>query len=171
MRLIRAAMATMVLGAGAAVATGAGMPAGAMVVPTQVACYGSLRGHTLAQPIVGIAATPTTLGYWLVASDGGIFAFGDATFRGSLGGAPLSQPIVAVAADPDGSGYWLVGSDGGIFSFGAPFLGSLEGKSLSAPVVGISPWPEGEGYLLLGEDSAVYAFGDARYLGAPLLLG
>jgi hypothetical protein len=37
----------------------------------------------LNKPIVGMAATPSGNGYWLVASDGGIFSFGDAVFRGS----------------------------------------------------------------------------------------
>ena len=36
-------------------------------------------------PVVGIAPTPTGKGYWMVASDGGIFSFGDAHFYGSLG--------------------------------------------------------------------------------------
>ena len=35
-------------------------------------------------PIVGMAATPTGKGYWLVAADGGIFAFGDAGFFGNV---------------------------------------------------------------------------------------
>ena len=38
----------------------------------------------LNKPIVGIAATPNGGGYWEVASDGGIFAFGDAAFYGSV---------------------------------------------------------------------------------------
>jgi hypothetical protein len=33
-------------------------------------------------PIVGIAATPSGNGYWLVGSDGGVFSFGDARFFG-----------------------------------------------------------------------------------------
>ena len=41
---------------------------------------------TLNKPIVGMAATPDGKGYWLVASDGGIFAYGDAAFYGSTGG-------------------------------------------------------------------------------------
>lgn len=35
-------------------------------------------------PIVGMAATPTGEGYWLVAADGGVFAFGDAQFLGGM---------------------------------------------------------------------------------------
>ena len=71
---------------------------------------------------------PTTPGYWLVASDGGIFTFGDAGFYGSTGGIHLNQPIVGMAATPDGHGYWLVASDGGIFAFGdAGFYGSTGG--------------------------------------------
>jgi hypothetical protein len=45
-----------------------------------------------------MAATPDGTGYWLVASDGGIFTFGDATFYGSKGGSPLNQPVIGIAA-------------------------------------------------------------------------
>ncbi len=73
-----------------------------------------------------MAATQKGAGYWLVATDGGIFAFGDAGFYGSMGGQPLNEPIVGMAAptSPLGSGYWLVASDGGVFSFSVPFYGS-----------------------------------------------
>ena len=37
-----------------------------------------MGGKPLNTPIVGMAATPDGGGYWLVASDGGIFSFGDA---------------------------------------------------------------------------------------------
>ena len=97
---------------------------------------------SLNRPIVGIAATPDGRGYWLVASDGGIFAFGDARFYGSTGHLKLNRPIVGIAATPDGRGYWLVASDGGIFAFGdAGFHGSLAGRKLAggAQVVGIVP--------------------------------
>ena len=59
-----------------------------------------------------------------MASDGGIFAFGDAPFHGSTGGIVLNQPVVGMAADNSSGGYWLVASDGGIFSFDAPFFGA-----------------------------------------------
>ena len=77
-----------------------------------------------------MAATPTGNGYWLVASDGGIFTFGDAGFHGSTGNITLNKPIVGMAATPTGNGYWLVASDGGIFTFGdAGFYGSHAGSS------------------------------------------
>ena len=66
---------------------------------------GSLAGSSLNAPIVGMAATPTGAGYWLVAADGGIFSFGDAKFYGSEGGHDLADPIVGIAATS--AGYWL----------------------------------------------------------------
>ncbi|MGH9069183.1 MAG: hypothetical protein ACRD0J_17100, partial [Acidimicrobiales bacterium] len=51
----------------------------------------------LAQPIVGISATPSGQGYWMVAADGGVFSFGDATFHGSTGAVHLNRPIVGMA--------------------------------------------------------------------------
>ncbi len=82
------------------------------------------------QPIVGMAATAGGGGYWLVASDGGIFTFGnDATFFGSEGGLPLARPIVGMSATSTGQGYWLGASDGGLFTFGdAGFFGSVPGQ-------------------------------------------
>jgi hypothetical protein len=41
---------------------------------------------------------PGGTGYWLVASDGGIFSFGSAAFEGSAGGITLAKPIVAASA-------------------------------------------------------------------------
>jgi hypothetical protein len=75
-----------------------------------------------------------------VASDGGIFSFGDAAFYGSTGAMALAKPIVGMTATPDGHGYWLVASDGGIFSFGdAAFYGSTGAMALAKPIVGMTP--------------------------------
>jgi hypothetical protein len=74
-----------------------------------------------------------------VASDGGIFSFGDARFLGSTGALVLNKPIVGMAATPDGRGYWLVASDGGIFSFGdASFKGSAGALALDGTAVSLS---------------------------------
>jgi hypothetical protein len=91
-------------------------------------------------PTRGGPPPPSSTGYREVASDGGIFAFGDAGFFGSMGGKPLDKPVVGMAATPDGMGYWEVASDGGIFAFGdAGFFGSMGGKPLDKPVVGMAP--------------------------------
>jgi hypothetical protein len=39
-------------------------------------------------------SSPGGLGYWLVASDGGIFNYGGAAFLGSAGSGPLNAPVV-----------------------------------------------------------------------------
>jgi hypothetical protein len=95
--------------------------------------------QALNAPVVGIVATPDGKGYWLVASDGGVFAFGDSSYHGSMGGTRLNAPVVGIAATPDGTGYWLAAADGGVFSFGsAQFEGSTGGTSINAPIVGIA---------------------------------
>jgi hypothetical protein len=76
-----------------------------------VAGYGSTGSKQLAQPIVGMAATPSGHGYWLVASDGGIFRFGDAASYGNAVGRGLvGQSIVPMAATTSGRGYWIASS-------------------------------------------------------------
>ena len=140
---------------------------------------GSTGCLTLNKPVVGMAASPDTTdvggntactsgplspgGYWLVASDGGVFAFGNAPFLGSTGCIALNKPIVGMVVStdtttvgknsaclpqngPGGSynlapgGYMMVASDGGVFAFGnAPFGGSLPGSGISVTnVVGIA---------------------------------
>jgi hypothetical protein len=42
-------------------------------------------------------STPDGNGYWLVASDGGIFAFGGAGFYGSASDDGLSDPAIAIS--------------------------------------------------------------------------
>jgi hypothetical protein len=44
-----------------------------------------------------MAASPGGQGYWLVASDGGVFSFGDAPFEGSTGALSLSAPVVGIS--------------------------------------------------------------------------
>ena len=112
-------------------------------------------------------AFATAPGYWLTASDGGVFTFGDATFWGSAGALPLARPVVGMAATPDRRGYWLVASDGGVFTYGdAGFYGSTGALRLNRPIVGIAPTPDGHGYWLAASDGGVFAFGDAAFAGS-----
>jgi hypothetical protein len=128
-------------------------------------------------PVVSAVATPTGAGAYMVASDGGVFAVGDAEFRGSVRGQ-LSQlhgppgmpahPIVGIVSDPDGKGYWMVGRDGGVFSFDAPFRGSLPAQfsfdQLFAPINAMVPY--GNGYLLIGGDGGVFTYSDKPFAGS-----
>jgi subtilase family serine protease len=106
-------------------------------------------------------------GYWLSASDGGIFAFGQVGFYGSTGGIRLNQPVVGMAPTPSAHGYWEVASDGGIFAFGdAAFRGSMGGRHLNKPVVGMAATPDGGGYWEVASDGGIFAFGDAAFRGS-----
>jgi len=131
--------------------------------------FGSLTsiGIRPSHPVVGIAATPSGRGYWTVASDGGIFSFGDAQFYGSTGSIRLNQPIVGMTATPTGNGYWMVASDGGIFSYGdAQFYGSTGSIRLNQPIVGMAATPDGRGYWLVASDGGIFSYGDAQFYGS-----
>jgi hypothetical protein len=121
-----------------------------------------------AQPGRGVIVNddPKGQGYWLVASDGGIFSFADSAFYGSTGNIKLNQPIVGMAPTQSGRGYWLVASDGGIFSFGdAAFHGSTGNIKLNQPIVGMTSTPSGDGYWMVAADGGVFAF-DAPSFGS-----
>lgn len=134
-------------------------------------------GLDLDGPVVGVVATPTGLGAFATAADGGVFAYGDAVFidsvRGRLQaipGAPLlpDQPVVGIVTDPDGRGYWMVAADGGVFGIEAPFRGSLPAivpfEQLVAPVNGMVPF--GDGYLLVAADGGVFDFAGTPFAGS-----
>ena len=114
------------------------------------AFHGSLGATPLNRPIVGMAATPTGDGYWLVAADGGVFTFGDARFFGSAGAAGVSD-VVGMARTPSGAGYWIATRSGRVFAYGeAPHRG--DGR---AGVVAILRSPTGLGYTLVYGDGGV----------------
>jgi hypothetical protein len=106
-------------------------------------------------------------GYWMVASDGGLFAYCNAGFYGSMGGKSISAPVVGMASTPNHQGYWEVGADGGIYAFGnAGFFGSTGGTHLASPVVGMARTPSGNGYWEVASDGGIFAYGDARFFGS-----
>jgi hypothetical protein len=138
--------------------------------------YGSIPGIGIAPagsagserhlnaPIVAIVPSDDGGGYFMVAADGGVFAFGDATFAGScpgIGTCPGSA--VSVLPDADGRGYWLVTSVGDVYAFGdAPYLGAP--GATPSPITSALHTLDGEGYWILTADGSVYAYGDAPYL-------
>jgi GH43 family beta-xylosidase len=117
-------------------------------------------------PVVGAAPTPDGGGYWTVAANGAVDAYGDAQNFGGMQGTPLNKAIVGMAATPDGGGYWLVASDGGVFSFGdAPYDGSMGAVTLNKPIVGMAADSASGGYWLVAADGGIFSFG-APFFGS-----
>lgn len=120
--------------------------------------------------VTDIAMGATDKGYWILGTDGGVFAELE-TFYGSRGGEYAEggfddAPMMGIAGDPLGRGYWLVSSNGAVYTFGeVQFYGGMHGQSINAPIAKITAHPDGRGYWLVGEDGAVYAFGSAQVFG------
>ena len=129
---------------------------------------GSGQPNSLAAPIVGMVPSTSGHGYFMVASDGGVFAFGDARFAGSCPGiGGCYGAAVAVMPDGTGNGYWLVTNLGAVYAFGdAGNYG--EPPSESVPAVDAVATPGGHGYWVLHANGVVFSFGDAGAMGFPL---
>ena len=155
--------------------TSCNLPAGGVLQPALTFTPPSLGAFTATLVVTGPNGTQdvplravSSHGYHLVAADGGIFGFGDATFAGSIGGRRLNQPVVGMATTHDGGGYWLVAADGGIFNYGdAGFYGSMGGHAPQfAHRRAWPPTPDGGGYWEVAADGGVFSFGDAHFYGS-----
>ena len=140
---------------------------GLLLVPSTDQVYAYSGSAGIPGPPSSPPPAPPNSSYWLTASDGGIFTFGNAGFYGSAGSIPLNRPVVGMAPTASKHGYWLVASDGGIFTYGdAGFFGSQGGKPLNAPIVGMAATPDGGGYWLVASDGGIFSFGDAAFHGS-----
>jgi hypothetical protein len=100
---------------------------------------GSMGGVKLNAPVQSLVPDHDGTGYWLVASDGGVFAFA-APFRGSMGHIRLNRPVTGMIRY--GQGYLMVAEDGGIFNFSdRPFAGSLGADPPQRPIVAVAALP------------------------------
>ncbi len=118
-------------------------------------------------PLVGAATTSNGSGLLLAASDGGVFAYGTASFFGSAAGEQGAAPIVGISTSSVVNGYWLAAADGKVQPFGAAiFFEDMSTTHLNAPIVGIAATSDGRGYWLTAADGGVFAFGDASFAGS-----
>ncbi|MGH9038984.1 MAG: NHL repeat-containing protein [Acidimicrobiia bacterium] len=108
---------------------------------------------------------PRRAGYWMLGSDGRIFAFGEAR---SLGDASTQLPPGAKAVhlepSPTGDGYWILGNRGDVFAFGdASALGNAPVSELrkGEKVTSLSSTPTGQGYWIFTNRGRVLPVGDA----------
>ena len=138
---------------------------------------------------VGATVRPSTNlpdpGYWLGASDGGVFAFGAAFFGNpqtvgsNICEAPTTlNPFICrgIAATHDGNGYWIVSSEtfegginGRVSGFGDATLAQPPAplSGLNAQLVGVAAGGSDGGELwLAGADGGVFAYGDAPFFGS-----
>jgi hypothetical protein len=129
---------------------------------------GSGAAPSLNAPIVAMVPSATGGGYFMVASDGGVFAFGDARFAGSCPGiGGCAGSAVAVVPDSTGNGYWLFTNSGNVYTFGdAPYYGADPGTGVA--VTSAVATPDGHGYWMLFSNGAIAPFGDAPNLGSPI---
>ena len=72
-----------------------------------------------------------------MASDGGIFSFGDAGFFGAPAGRVGGNGVVGLLASPSGQGYRVATADGAVFAFGDATDAGAVRDPLRLPVVGI----------------------------------
>ena len=124
--------------------------------------------HALNAPIVGMVPSADGGGYFMVASDGGVFAFGDAQFEGSCPGiGGCNGAAVSVVPDASGRGYWLVTQTGNVYTFGdAPYYGAPGPQG--SPITAAVRTADGGGYYVLLANGTVYAYGDAASRGGPV---
>ncbi|MDQ3945241.1 MAG: phosphodiester glycosidase family protein [Actinomycetota bacterium] len=131
--------------------------------PPPPVCPGSCSATPVPQPV----PAPPRSGYWMVGSDGAVYAFGDARH---LGNAAVSGGAQAVDLEPTPSsnGYWIVDDNGSVFAFGdARYHGNADRSRLTAgeKVTSLSATPSGNGYWVFTSRGRVLALGDAVHFG------
>ena len=119
-------------------------PSGGRPVPFRPAAASSstLESGTGVTDAVRIAATPDGQGFYVLATDGSVHAYGDAVQRGD---AALPHPAVAMAVTADGGGYWVFDANGCTQGFGdaATFSASVCGTKLNGPILDAAATPIG----------------------------
>ncbi|MGH9105210.1 MAG: hypothetical protein ACRDZX_05120, partial [Acidimicrobiales bacterium] len=135
--------------------------------------YGSLPSLDMTElPIIEIVPTPDGGGYYMVGTDGGVYAFGDARFEGScatIGGCG-KLTVTGLLAGPNGDGYWLLLSNCTMIAFGAApktadpdcQVRAVASRAIAKEAV---LTPDGQGYWALLESGSVFAEGDAKAYG------
>ncbi len=118
-------------------------------------------------PVVSMAATVDSAGYWLLTQNGEVFSFGDAQYYGGLGANSVNQQAVALVTTSNSTGYWIASAQGSIYSFGeAKNYGSAADISLAKPIVSMAATSDSQGYWLVASDGGIFAYGDAQFYGS-----
>lgn len=103
------------------------------------------------------------LGYRILTSNGGVRAFGSASFGTAAGKLGTGVTATAIAASRKTGGYLILKSDGGVLNFNARWYGSLRGHLPAGVRPAAIAAGRSNGYLILTSDGGVSAFGRAFY--------
>ena len=114
-----------------------------------------------------VQVAPARSGYWMVGTDGRVYAFGDAKAYGDAA-LPAGAQAVDLEPTPTGNGYWIIDDLGNVYARGdAMTQPNLDrGKIASAEVItSLSATKTGKGYWIFTSIGQVIPFGDAVYYG------
>lgn len=121
-----------------------------------------------------ITAVPGTSGYWVVTTDGHIYARGGAPelcggnpgwLPNCSGYRPSRNPITGVAASPNGDGLWAVDYTRHVWTAGnVVSYGDVTNDNRRPS--GIVATPSGLGYYIVMNDGGVFTRGDAVFYGS-----
>ena len=110
------------------------------------------------------AGAATGSGYWMLGSDGKVYAFGASADLGSPA-LPAGAHATHIESTPDGGGYYVLDDRGDVFAFGhAPSLGNAA-LAPGESAVSLSVTPSGQGYWVFTSAGRVITKGDAHNLG------
>jgi len=130
--------------------------------------------------MAAIVAARTGKGYWEVATDGRVFAFGRAKFYGSLLHRGKAGRVVAAMAASNGTGYWLVTQDSEVYAFGSIYgrIGDFAMLTVGK-VVQIIPDPArpqplpvavvGDSLVWQAENTIIHSFDKDRHIKAKIV--
>ena len=123
-------------------------------------------GTKLNAPVVAITATADGQGYWLLAKDGGVFAF-NAPFYGSTGEHQAEQAGRRPRGAAAGRRLLVRRCRRRHLQLRRRAVLRIDRRAARcrAPSISMAPTPTGGGYYVLGVDGSVYPFGDAVDLG------
>ncbi len=129
---------------------------------------GSLGNLALNAPIVGMAVMPAGDGYYLVASDGGVFAFGSAQFYGSMGATLLNKASCRHGGDLRRGRVLARRLRRRDLQFRRRALLRINRQPhLNKPVVGMAPVPNRLGNYLVASDGGIFSFPSSGPGAAP----
>ncbi len=125
--------------------------------PSDAGFFGSMGGQPLVGPVLGMAPTPDGEGYWLVASDGGVFTFGTPPSTARWAASPWTNPC-GHGRHPRrraATGWWRPTA---AYSASAtpPSTARWPASPSTRPVVGMAATHDDGGYWLVAADGGVF---------------